>query len=104
MKQTINLHNFRDAFHNMGRGEQFSYEGLEILFDFIEDCERDLGEEWELDVIALCCDFSEQTESEVRDTYSIEEGQDVEQFLLENTMLCGCFEDNGIKTFIYQNY
>jgi len=28
MKQSINEHKFRDAFHKMGRGEQFSYDGL----------------------------------------------------------------------------
>ena len=104
MKQTIGLYEFRNAFHNMGRGEQFSYEGLGILFDALEDFEAGGGEEMELDVICLCCDFSEQTESEIRDSYSLDEGQDVEQFLLDNTWLCGYFEDNDIKTFIYQKY
>ena len=33
MKQTINLSGFRDAFQNMDRKENFSYEGLELLFD-----------------------------------------------------------------------
>jgi len=59
MKQSINEHKFRDAFHKMGRGEQFSYDGLTALYDYLEQYEDDIGEEIELDVIALCCDFTE---------------------------------------------
>ncbi len=58
MKQTIYLSDFREAFIHMGRGKQFSYDGLEALFDFLEECE-DPNDEMELDVIALCCEFSE---------------------------------------------
>jgi len=66
MYQTITKGQFRDAFHNMGRGEQFTYEGLGALFDQIEDWETDMGSEGEseLDVIALCCDFTEYADFE----------------------------------------
>ena len=59
MKQIINQYQFRDAFHKMGRGEQFSYAGLSALFDYLEDYEDSTGEEIELDVIALCCEYAE---------------------------------------------
>ena len=59
MKTTVTLHDFRDAFNDSGRGTQFSYNGLEALFDFIEEMDEGSGTETELDVIALCCDFSE---------------------------------------------
>ena len=39
MKQTITLHTFRDAFYKMGRKDNFSWEGLKILFDYIEEVE-----------------------------------------------------------------
>lgn len=55
MKQTVTKSAFIDAFHDMGRADNFSYEGLCALFDWLEE----LGEEYELDVIALCCEFSE---------------------------------------------
>lgn len=58
MKQTINRSQFIDAF-NAIRPDNFSYAGLCALFEYIEDQERDLGEEYELGVIALCCEFSE---------------------------------------------
>ena len=59
MKQTINQHAFTEAFHNAGRGEQFSYAGLIALFEYLEEYEEDTGEEMELDVIGLCCEFTE---------------------------------------------
>lgn len=59
MKSTISKHEFRDAFRDYGRTDSFSYEGLGALFDWFEQYEEDCGEETELDVIAICCDFSE---------------------------------------------
>ena len=59
MINTINKYEFSDAFHKMGRGDQFSYEGLIALFDYLEMLEDDIGEPIELDVISLCCEYSE---------------------------------------------
>ena len=59
MKQTITVNAFRDAFRDYGRGGSFSYGGLCALFEYIEEMEADTGSEMELDVIGLCCDFSE---------------------------------------------
>ena len=59
MFQRVNFSDFRQAFLNHDRGNQFSYEGLKALFDYLEEQERDTGEEMELDVIALCCEYSE---------------------------------------------
>jgi hypothetical protein len=56
MKQSINSYQFKEAFKTAGRGDQFSYKGLDALFDWLEE-EDDGG--YELDVIALCCDFTE---------------------------------------------
>ena len=70
MKQTVNLYYFREAFNRMDRGSQFSYEALEVLFNGLEEFEDDTGEETELDVISLCCDFSEMTLNEIIESYS----------------------------------
>ena len=59
MKQTVNSSDFVDAFRTHNRMDQFSYEGLKALFEYLERYEEDTGEETELDVIAICCDFSE---------------------------------------------
>ena len=69
MKQTINEYQFRDAFRDMNRKENFSYAGLSALYDHLTALEDDLGEELELDVIALCCEFSEYTLEELQQQF-----------------------------------
>ena len=59
MKTTVSQYDFTEAFKDYGRSDNFSYEGLKALFDYLEDLESDIGEQIELDVIAICCDFSE---------------------------------------------
>lgn len=59
MKQTVNRSDFHDAFRAYGRLDNFTYEGRNALFGYLESYEEDTGEEMELDVIALCCDYSE---------------------------------------------
>jgi hypothetical protein len=64
MIKTIGFCEFTDSFRNMGRGEQFSYHGLEALYDYLEELGEDIGEEIELDVIALCCEYTEYEDFE----------------------------------------
>jgi hypothetical protein len=59
MKQNVNFSRFVESFGEAGRGKQFSYQGLDALYDYLTVLEEDLGEELELDVIALCCDYGE---------------------------------------------
>jgi len=78
MHQTINKSQFRDAFHAMGRGDQFTYDGLGMLFDYFED----LDSSYELDVIAICCGYSEDSPEYIADQYDIDvSGMDEEQTL-----------------------
>ena len=73
MINTINKYEFSDAFHKMGRGDQFSYEGLIALFDYLEILEDDIGEPIELDVIAICCEYTEyENLKEFQDDYGDE--------------------------------
>ena len=50
--------NFIDAFKAL-RPENFSYQGLKALFAYLEDYETDTGTPVEMDVIAICCEYSE---------------------------------------------
>ena len=59
MKQTVSFYDFELAFERVGQSDKFSYEGLKALFDWLEEYEDSTGDEVELDVIALCCEFSE---------------------------------------------
>jgi len=58
MKTDVNLNDFRDAFKRFDR-DNFSYEGLGALYDYLIETELEMETELELDVVALCCDFSE---------------------------------------------
>ena len=75
MKQTINDFQFRDAFIRMDRKENFSYTGLTALYDYLTDLEDDIGEELELDVIALCCDYSEHDLEDLQREFGDYEGE-----------------------------
>ena len=108
MKQTVNSSAFHDAFVNYGRTDNFSYDALDLLFDYFESIESDIGEEIELDVIAICCDYTEDSLEDVIANYSIDvsECEDdeasqiviVTDYLNENTSLIGVTSDN---TFVY---
>ena len=60
MKETVTVYRFRDAFKQSDTYKNnFSYEGLYALFEYFEQLEDDIGEEIELDVVAICCDYTE---------------------------------------------
>ena len=72
MKIVINEHAFVDAFMKC-RPNQFTYEGLTALFEHLEEFEDATGEEIELDVIGLCCDYCEYDSlKEFQDEYGKE--------------------------------
>ena len=108
MKQTIQLSQFVDAFRNMGRAEQFSYDALTCLFDYLTELEADLGEELELDVIGICCEFCEDTPAEIARAYDYDvEGLDDDE-ALNRVVDCLNYDgayigDNG-ETIVYRNF
>ena len=59
MKTNVSVNDFRDAFRDYGRQDNFSYVGLGALYDYLVQYEDDCGSEIELDVIALCCEYTE---------------------------------------------
>jgi hypothetical protein len=99
MKQSINFSQFVDAFHAYKRYDQFGYDALRIIFDFLESYEQDTGEELELDVIAICCDYTVDDYVTIAQDYSIdlsdadgdedEAAQIVLDYLNDNTCVLG---------------
>lgn len=59
MEKTVSKSDFRDAFRTYERQDNFSYEGLGALFDYIEELDESCDTETELDVIAICCEYTE---------------------------------------------
>ena len=72
MKQTVDFADFVNAFRHAGRQHTFSYDGLRALFDYLEEVERGIGEEFELDPIALCCDYAEDDADSIAEQYAID--------------------------------
>lgn len=60
MKITINESMFKDQFRLNGRKDQFSSNGLTALYNYLEEVFDESTEyEYDLDVIGLCCEFTE---------------------------------------------
>lgn len=72
MKKTVSEDDFLREFKDYNREDNFSFEGLMLLFDYLEQYEEDTGQEIELDVISLCCDYSELTYLEFTNKYNLE--------------------------------
>jgi len=99
MKQTINEFMFMEAFKDMGRMDNFTPDALRLIFRHFEELEEDTGQEMELDVIAICCDISQEPLEDVLENYSLDSLED----LAENTMVIGNSTlDDG--TVIYYNF
>src|SRR5690554_7969046 len=72
MKIIVNESMFKDQFKAYGREDNFSRTGLSALFEYLEDMEKDVGEEYEFDVIALCCEFTESDIDTIANDYGID--------------------------------
>ena len=99
MKQTISKHDFTEAFRKI-RPNSFTYAGLEALFEYLEQYEKDTGEEIELDVISLCCEYSEYQDLKAfQDDYNADEYESIED--IENATTVIRVGENG---FIIQQF
>ena len=107
MKTTIDFSDFREAFRTHQRADSYTREGLEMLFNHLEEVESDTGQELELDVIAICCDYHENHWEDVASNYSVdlsdcddedEKIEAVREYLEANTMLVG---EPLTGTFLY---
>ena len=79
MKTTVSNHDFIEAFRAYGRLDNFSFEALDLLFAYFEEYEESTGEEIELDVVAICCDFNEDTVQGIADSYGLELPEDEDE-------------------------
>jgi hypothetical protein len=103
MKTTIDFYAFRDGMTAL-RPDNFSLEGLAILFEGLEEFEEDTGEELDFDPIAICCDFSELTEEEIKQSYNVnleESSQDMDDWLSNQTWVLG---KTGSGNYVFRQF
>ena len=83
---------FIDAFRSCCP-DNFNYAGLCALFDYLDDMDE---QDIELDVIAICCEFSQYTEETGMQVYRMESMEELE----ENTTVIRCYDN----TIIIQDF
>lgn len=108
MKTTVNFSEFRDLFQQI-RPDNFSYQGQKILFYYFIEIEESTGEEIELDVIAICCDFSEDSFENIADLYGIEfdendDDDEKQQQVIDFLQSEGAYVGDSINGIVYRNF
>jgi hypothetical protein len=105
MKLSIdNASEFRNQFVAHNR-DNFTHEAYELLFNYFEDCDPDMV----LDVIAICCDYAEDTVKGIAEAYGLELPEDeteeehrqaVFDYLSDHTSVVG----DTIDGFVYLSF
>ena len=73
------------------RPDNFSYEGLQELFSYLDEIDSDL----EFDPIAICCDFSQCSLREFKDAFPAIEGIMIDEGLTLEDSIQYYIEENG---------
>ena len=97
MKQTMNEFDFKNEFKKI-RPDNFSYDGLTALYDYLIQYEEDCDTELEFDPIAYCCEYTEfDSFEDVKKNYEVEDLEHLEQ----NTIV---LKIPNTERLIIQNY
>ena len=115
--ETINASDLYNMACRMDRGHDFGYAGWRAIGEYLEQLSEDMGEDVEIDIVAICCDYNmvesaDEFYSEWRsnlgfskeglniDTGEIWEDMDdeellkaIENYLQENTSVVTCQEN-----------
>ena len=112
MKITVTESMFCEQFKRL-RPENFSNAALAALFDHFGEIDQASDEEMELDVVAICCDWTEYNSAlEAAESYGFKaEGSDDEradtderaalEFLTDETTVLELGEGNGVVVMNY---
>ena len=109
---------FIDMFRKYNRLDNYSYEGLSELYEYLVNLSDDIGEPIELDVISLCCDYYEGNAQEIINDYkdelseaislADEYGQTIDdivsEWLQDQGILIAEYDVDGITHFLYRPY
>ena len=107
--RTYDFQDFEYDFEQYGRKNYFSKEALELIFEYLQECYSQSN--WEMDCIAICCEFSERTYLDILQDYDVYTNDDItneeladqaREYLHDNTSLVGEYtNDNAETVFIF---
>ena len=113
MKETINNFRFHQVFKEL-RPTSFSSEALDILFNYLEQFEHDIGEEIEFDPIGFCCEYAESSPLQISIDYRIDtdncdtdlEIESVVREYLDNqgALIGETYPGEDYNTFVYRQF
>ena len=103
-------HELQTEFNRYDRSENFTPAGVRVLFEYLEETSEDFGEDIKLDIIGLCCDYSEDAFEDIaanycidltdRDGETIEDEEEIRRIVLDylnnNTVVCGVTETTAV--------
>jgi hypothetical protein len=99
--QTVNKPQFIDSFKSWDTySNNFSYEGLELLYDWIIESDENI----ELDVVALCCGFTESDVATIIQDYNLPQDasfNDALEYIQDKSLVVGVTEQ---KTIVYYTF
>jgi hypothetical protein len=109
MKTTVTFRDFVQAFKDMDRENQFSIDALNMIFEHIEQIEDETGEDYEFDVIAICCEYAEATWQEIANDYllhevELDDEQDHEGRVIEYLEDEGVFIGKSDESIVYRQH
>lgn len=67
----MDAEDLQNQFDAYNRGDQFSREGIRQLFTYLDEMAENDDRNIELDVIALCCEYTESTTADVLSDYGV---------------------------------
>ena len=96
-----------DAFRAAGRQDQFSREALDLIYEYLSNFDEDV----ELDVVAICCEYVEDTPTVIAQRIDIdlehmagEDDEKIDAFVLDwlsnNTSIVGT-TPQGTIVYVY---
>ena len=103
--QTLSKYGFVRAFDEYNRSENFSYEARELLFDYYDEFDN-----FEMDVIGICCDWDELHWTDIAREYNIdiddcgddeEKIEAIRDYLQDNTTV---LELSDGETFVFSSF
>lgn len=103
--QTLDKFTFVRMFDEWNRSENFSYEARELLFDYYDEFDN-----FEMDVIGICCDWAELHWADIAREYNIdlddceddeEKIEAIRDYLQDNTTV---LELSDGETFVFSSF